>query len=227
MPNFDNSTRFCGFLLSQPRKYLATHILMVLLMALYYAVCGWRSPLALLVVSVCLHLLGLGMLLILGQKDPGIVPKIFSDYERQDLQVIPIGRDYLSGSVRDYQRIFGMTIKTHSLKVKFCPNCLIFRPPRTSHCYDCNMCVERFDHHCPWIGTCVGKGNYPFFFAFVFSLWLLALLVLIQAVMVSAGEGTQLGAPFYLNILLGVLGLVVWLFLSSLFFFHVFLTLKN
>ena len=104
-------------------------------MALYYSVCGWRAPLPLLIISALLHFFSVVILLILGQKDPGFIPKIFSDYERRELQVIPMGRDYRDGSIRDVQRIYAMTIKTHSLKVKFCPTCLIFRPPRTSHCY--------------------------------------------------------------------------------------------
>lgn len=34
-----------------------------------------------------------------------------------------------------------------------CPECEVIRTPRSRHCSICNRCVERFDHHCPWINN--------------------------------------------------------------------------
>ena len=52
------------------------------------------------------------------------------------------------------------TFDTESL----CPFCEIIRMPRSRHCNICNRCVERYDHHCPWVNNCIGKTNhFPFY----------------------------------------------------------------
>jgi hypothetical protein len=39
----------------------------------------------------------------------------------------------------------------------------------TYHCSDCQMCIENFDHHCPWTSKCIGNGNLKVFYMFVGS----------------------------------------------------------
>ena len=54
-----------------------------------------------------------------------------------------------------------------SQSLKFCDTCQIFRAPRTIHCNACDFCVRGFDHHCLWLGICIGDRNYFYFFTYI------------------------------------------------------------
>ena len=77
-----------------------------------------------------------------GFTDPGILPRQKENYYWNPKRST-IKRD----------------VNGHFVNYTFCYTCFIFRPPRTSRCAACDNCVERFDHHCIWLGTCVGKRN--------------------------------------------------------------------
>ena len=56
-------------------------------------------------------------------------------------------------------------------QMRYCDICNVFRPPtRCSHCYNCELCIIGFDHHCVWLGTCIGARNYFCFILFLLSL---------------------------------------------------------
>jgi len=58
---------------------------------------------------------------------------------------------------------------------RWCDFCQQYQPPTGAHCPDCNVCVEGYDHHCVWMGTCIGKQNFKAFSIFNIS-WLLYLI---------------------------------------------------
>ena len=49
----------------------------------------------------------------------------------------------------------------------FCPYCLVRTNFRSLHCLICQKCIDDFDHHCFWVGNCIGKNNYTLFFVFL------------------------------------------------------------
>jgi palmitoyltransferase ZDHHC9/14/18 len=42
------------------------------------------------------------------------------------------------------------------VQVRYNDTCHFYQPPRAHHCSVNDNCIERFDHHCPWVGTTVG-----------------------------------------------------------------------
>lgn len=51
-----------------------------------------------------------------------------------------------------------------------CVVCRARRKMRSHHCKECGRCVDRLDHHCPWIDNCVGIGNQRSFYCFIVML---------------------------------------------------------
>lgn len=97
------------------------------------------------------------MLLLLftaAARDPGIVPRASHSPEEDTLSLTDTpGRLH-------FPRVKEVIVNGMPVKVKYCETCMVYRPPRCSHCSICNNCVERFDHHCPWVGQCIGKVSY-------------------------------------------------------------------
>ena len=119
------------------------------------------SSIFFIVLNLLIYAAILIFLLIGGCSDPGILERNneFSFYENR-------------------KSVIKMNIQGHMMNINYCYTCFHFRPPRTSHCAECDNCVQNFDHHCLWMGTCVGKRNYKFFY---YILSLTSVCALIQS----------------------------------------------
>ncbi|KAM6108486.1 LOW QUALITY PROTEIN: palmitoyltransferase ZDHHC18 [Pterocles gutturalis] len=122
--------------------------------------------LAIPIIAAVLFFFVISCLLQTSFRDPGILPRA-TPSEAADLEkrIDSMG----TSSYRPPARTMEVVINKYVVKLKYCYTCKMFRPPRTSHCSVCDNCVERFDHHCPWV-DCVGKRNYRYFYAFILSL---------------------------------------------------------
>ena len=66
-------------------------------------------------------------------------------------------------------RIYGEFQRTRATLYE-CHACRVFKPTAsTSHCEQCNACVVGKDHHCVFLGTCVGVRNRANFTAFLLA----------------------------------------------------------
>ncbi|RXN10712.1 palmitoyltransferase ZDHHC13 isoform X1 [Labeo rohita] len=52
----------------------------------------------------------------------------------------------------------------------FCTSCMMRKPMRANHCFSCNACVAKQDHHSIWINGCIGARNHPYFVLFLVAL---------------------------------------------------------
>lgn len=68
-----------------------------------------------------------------------------------------------------------------------CPECEVIRTAWSKHCSICGQCVERFDHHCPWINNCVGLKNHSYFVLFLlFTEVSLIMMIVMLAIKINA-----------------------------------------
>ena len=67
---------------------------------------------------------------------------------------------------REYYDLLDLVEKGQEAE-EYCPMCLVKKKYRSRHCLICQKCVDDFDHHCFWVGNCIGKNNYTLFFIFL------------------------------------------------------------
>lgn len=162
--------------------FLAAQALLLCPMALFLATVAPFFGWAFVSVSTLCCVFAVAAFYSAALTDPGILPRNADggtvsciqgnvQYEETEsgLLVPPPSRTVLLGD-REYY-------------LKYCMTCHLWRPPRASHCSICDNCVILFDHHCPWIGTCVGRRNLQQFLAFVWSTFALLLLVVSASIL--------------------------------------------
>ena len=121
--------------------------------------------------------------------------------------------------------------------VKYCSTCHIWRPPRTSHCGTCQVCVLNHDHHCVFLNNCVGERNYMYFLWFLLLACIgcvyLLIISIVQLCYYRIGEVenvariSQSVKHFPLSLFLVVYSIVALLYPLLLLVFHLFLTSQN
>lgn len=115
-----------------------------------------------------------------------------------------------------------------------CQRCLKTKPDRCHHCSQCNVCVLKMDHHCPWVANCIGFYNYKYFLNMLFYASLSCNLIiftskeLVSAVLSQPKDSLQAidYRIAYLVVTAYVLACVFGFIITGFFMFHLWL-IKN
>lgn len=123
-------------------------------------------------------------------------------------------------------------INGHEVITKYCTTCHLYRPPRCSHCAVCDNCIEKFDHHCPWVGKCIGRCNYRQFLLFIFCCSLSCMMIITLGALRLARLSQHNGFAQSVRIGWAAIILILWctaglLFVGALSVFHIYLLATN
>ena len=176
------------------------------------------------IIITFIYLITVTLLIITAFCDPGIIFRF--PLEKKIIEDRKESKIFQLGYIKRY---------------KYCSTCLIMRPNRSTHCGDCNNCVEKFDHHCPWIGSCVGKRNYKYFYFFLFFLNFLICLIIffcffhiIKRIIEILKDNNKKAniASYTLTDVIMSLYIIIYeainmIFVTGLFIYHSKLVLKN
>ncbi|XP_034890600.1 protein S-acyltransferase 10 isoform X2 [Populus alba] len=107
-----------------------------------------------------------------------------------------------------------------SIRTLTCIYCNVEQPPRAKHCHDCDKCVLQFDHHCVWLGTCIGRGNHCRFWWYIFEETVLCLWTGILYITCLKANISRVWWKDAIMILLLVTLSIALIFLLLLLIFH-------
>ncbi|XAR73715.1 Protein S-acyltransferase [Bertholletia excelsa] len=139
-----------------------------------------------------------------------------------------LGRNLLGSNATSWTKlVMELYPPGTSVRSWICVYCNVVQPPRAKHCHDCDKCVLQFDHHCVWLGTCIGQGNHRRFWWYICEETALCLwTVILYITYLKANIAKSWWIDVIMILLLATLSISL-IFLLLLLFFHTYLVVTN
>ncbi|KAK3410548.1 protein S-acyltransferase 10 isoform X1 [Eucalyptus grandis] len=139
-----------------------------------------------------------------------------------------LGRNLLGSNSTSWSKmvmdLYPLGMSTRTLT---CSYCNVEQPPRAKHCHDCDRCVLQFDHHCVWLGTCIGQGNHCRFWWYICEETALCIWTVILYITYLTADISRAWWKDAVMILLLIFLSISLIFLFLLLLFHSYLVLTN
>jgi hypothetical protein len=78
----------------------------------------------------------------------------------------------------DVEKLLMDSSKAKFKRGMFCEQCRVEQNLKVKHCRVCQQCILGWDHHCVWVGTCIGIENHRYFLLYLGSQTLCTILAL-------------------------------------------------
>lgn len=96
------------------------------------------------------------------------------------------------------------------------------------YCYSYKRCIHYFDHHCIWINNCVGKNNYAFFIAMIYSALAHLFFYFLSMVLLSVEVNwADFIGEMVVNWIVGVISGIFMILIIGLIVLHMYLISKE
>mmetsp|Transcript_94787 Transcript_94787/g.182144 ORF Transcript_94787/g.182144 Transcript_94787/m.182144 type:complete len:350 (-) Transcript_94787:113-1162(-) len=149
----------------------------------YYMACApalWSMSPWIPTLTALLFAITIAFLLITSCTDPGVIPRhslrLVVDGLAEEV-AIAIGCGGLPMDLTSMEPDRRIMQELGDRGYRWCSFCRMVQPPRAKHCRDCDSCILRNDHHCPFVNNCIGQRNYIYFCAFLISVVCLGVAV--------------------------------------------------
>ncbi|KAE9612919.1 putative protein S-acyltransferase [Lupinus albus] len=137
------------------------------------------------------------------------------------------GRNVPGSNATAWSKLVADLYSGSSIRTWTCTYCNVEQPPRAKHCHDCDKCVLQFDHHCVWLGNCIGQGNHCLFWWYLCEETALCLWTGVLYISYLKAHITLVWWHDAIMILLLIALAISVIFLLLLLLFHSYLILTN